>query len=130
VIVRLRFATAARAGEPESTTLKESGVAFAAAVGVPRISPVELTSDNPAGNAPLVRVQVSGGVPPTATSLKEYGTPTDPFGSDAVEMPRGPVTVTTAATSGMLRPLARMVAVPGESAFTGITTVVNSLPSG
>jgi hypothetical protein len=42
----------------ESLTLKVSGVALTAAVGVPLIVPVAAFSDSPTGNVPLVNDQL------------------------------------------------------------------------
>jgi hypothetical protein len=42
----------------ESLTLKVSGVALTAAVGVPLMPPWAAFSDSPAGNVPLVSVQL------------------------------------------------------------------------
>ena len=57
-MVNVRFAEALCAGEPESVTLKVSGVAVTWLEGVPLISPLEAFSPNPAGNVPLVSCQV------------------------------------------------------------------------
>ena len=69
VSVRLTFAVCA--GEPESVTLKLSGVAVTAAVGVPPICPVEAFKVKPAGNVPEVNCQVYAPVPPVARSVCE-----------------------------------------------------------
>jgi hypothetical protein len=42
----------------ESLTLKVSGVALTAAVGVPLMAPVPALSESPAGNVPLVNDQL------------------------------------------------------------------------
>ncbi len=57
-MVRVKFAVAVCAGEPESVTLKLSGVAVTWVVGVPLIKPVDAFSDNPAGSVPAVNCQV------------------------------------------------------------------------
>ena len=46
------------AGDPESVTLKVSGVALTATLGVPLISPLAALSDSPEGNVPAVNCQV------------------------------------------------------------------------
>ena len=51
-----------------SVTLKVMEVGPPAVVGVPEITPLEL-SDNPAGKVPEVIVQVYGGVPPVAVRV-------------------------------------------------------------
>jgi hypothetical protein len=53
-----------------------------------------------------------------------------PFASEVVVIVNGPDTVIVTAASGMLTPLARICAVPGPTAVTGIETVANALPSG
>ena len=58
-------------------------------MGVPVIAPVEAFSLSPAGNVPLVVVQFKGGVPPVATRVALYTTPTWPLGKELVEMARG-----------------------------------------
>ena len=58
VMVSVRFAVAVCAGDPESVTLKLSGVAVAAAVGVPLISPLDALRLRPAGKVPEVNCQV------------------------------------------------------------------------
>ena len=70
-MVRARVTVAVCAGEPESVALKVSGVALAAAVGVPLIKPVEPFSDKPAGIVPLVNCQVTAPVPPVAARVCE-----------------------------------------------------------
>jgi len=50
-------------------TVKVSGVALTAAVGVPLRTPVEPWSERPVGRVPLVRDQVSGAVPPVAARV-------------------------------------------------------------
>jgi len=57
-IVSVRLTFVACAGELESVTLNMIAVAFAAAVGVPLISPVDEFTVKPPGNAPEVRVHV------------------------------------------------------------------------
>ena len=59
---------------------------FAVAVGVPVIAPVEAFNLSPPGNAPLVVVQFKAGVPPVATRVAMYATPTCPLGKEAVEI--------------------------------------------
>ncbi len=49
---------AACTGEPESVTLKVSGVALTGAAGVPLISPVDTFNDNPEGKVPAVNCHV------------------------------------------------------------------------
>ncbi len=56
-IVSVRLVLFVEAGVPESFTMNVSGVAFAAAVGVPVMAPVDALSDRPAGSAPLVSDQ-------------------------------------------------------------------------
>src|SRR5271170_432307 len=63
-----------------------SGVAFAAAVGMPAMAPVAAFKAKPAGRVPLVSDQLYGVVPPVAASVAVYGTPTSPFGSAPVEI--------------------------------------------
>jgi hypothetical protein len=92
VIVSVKLTLAVCAGEPESVTLKVSEVAFAAAVGVPLIRPVDEFSVSPAGNVPKVSVHVYGVVPPVAVNDCEYDVPTRPLGSDAVVIVSGAVT--------------------------------------
>lgn len=57
-IVRLRLTDLLCAGFSESVTVKVSAIAFAAAVGVPVIAPVQAFSARPAGNVPLVNDHV------------------------------------------------------------------------
>ena len=58
-IVRLKLTLAVCAvGEPESVTLKVSGVAVTGVLGVPLIKPVDAFSDNPAGKVPAVTCHV------------------------------------------------------------------------
>ena len=68
-IVKVKLMVAVCAGEPESVTLKVSGVALTAAVGVPPINPVEAFSVRPFGKVPLVNCQVYAPVPPVAESV-------------------------------------------------------------
>jgi hypothetical protein len=65
-IVIVKLTLAVFAGAVESLTLNVSAVAFAAAVGVPLIVPVEEFSVTPAGKAPALIDQVYGAVPPFA----------------------------------------------------------------
>jgi hypothetical protein len=62
-------------GAVESVTLNVSAVAFAAAVGVPLITPVEEFSVKPLGKVPDVSDHVYGLVPPVADNVCEYGVP-------------------------------------------------------
>ena len=57
-IVRDRVADFDKAELLESVTWKVSGVALAAAVGMPVIAPVEAFSARPAGSVPLVSAQL------------------------------------------------------------------------
>ena len=57
-IVSARLAVAVCTGDPESVTLKVSGVALAVAVGVPLIRPEEAFRLRPAGRVPDVSVHV------------------------------------------------------------------------
>src|SRR5260370_38176328 len=82
LIVNVRFAVALC--EAESVTLKVSGVAFAAAVGVRLTCPLPVFKVRPAGNAPEVNCQANGPTPPATPSVCEYGEPTTPLASDAV----------------------------------------------
>ena len=66
--------------------MKMSEVAFAVAVGVPLIRPVDEFSVSPAGNVPEVNVHVYGAVPPVAANVCEYDAPSWPFASDVVVM--------------------------------------------
>ena len=70
-IVRVRLAEAVCTGEPESVTLKVSGVAVTGVLGVPLIRPVAAFNDKPAGKVPAVNCQVSAPVPPEAPSVTE-----------------------------------------------------------
>jgi hypothetical protein len=83
-MVKVRFAVAVCAGEPESVTLKVNGVALTVAVGVPLIRPDDAVHVNPAGRLPEVNCQLVEPVPPVDARVVEYVTPTAPFGSDAV----------------------------------------------
>ena len=56
-IVSVRLALFVEAGELESFTKNVSGIAVAAAVGVPLMTPVDALSNRPAGSAPLVSDQ-------------------------------------------------------------------------
>jgi len=67
-------------GVNASVTVNVSGVALAAAVGVPVIAPVAAFSVSPAGSVPVVNDHVYGGVPPPAVKVVLYGTPTSPLG--------------------------------------------------
>src|SRR5262249_49598648 len=57
-IVSGRLTVAVWAGEPESVTLKLSGVALAVAVGVPEMTPLVVLNDRPAGSVPDVNCQL------------------------------------------------------------------------
>ena len=83
-IVRFRLAVAVSAGELESVTMKTTGVAFAAAFGVPLSNPLEALNAKPPGRLPPAICQVYGPVPPAAARVVEYATPAIPFGSDDV----------------------------------------------
>src|SRR5260370_39164659 len=85
---RVKFPVAVCAGEPESVTLKLSGVAVTWVVGVPLIKPVGAFSDNPAGRVPAGNCQVEAPVPPEAASGRGYDTFTPPVGSGAGGMVR------------------------------------------
>jgi len=52
-----------------------------AAVGVPEIVPLAVSSVKPAGKVPLATDQVYGGVPPAVIKLCEYVVPVIPLGS-------------------------------------------------
>src|ERR1039457_4867599 len=80
----VRSAVAVCAGDPESVTLKVSGVAVTGAVGMPLINPVDAFSAKPAGKDPAVNCQVKAPVPPVAARLCEYAAPTWPLGKEAV----------------------------------------------
>src|SRR5260370_17708928 len=81
VRVRVRFAVAVSAGELESVTLKVSGVATTAAVGVPLMRPVVAFSDKPFGSVPAVNVHVKAPDPPLAATGWAVPTPTCPLGT-------------------------------------------------
>ena len=70
-MVSERLTVAVCAGEPESVTLKLSGVAVTPADGVPLINPVDVLRPRPAGNEPEVNCQVYAPVPPVAESVCE-----------------------------------------------------------
>lgn len=55
-----------------------------AVVGVPEITPVEVTSVNPGGNAPALTLQLYGDVPPVACNVVEYAVSAVPEGSEVV----------------------------------------------
>ena len=82
-IVSVRLTEAVCASEPESVTLNVRG-AFAAAVGVPLICPVDALRVRPAGSVPEVNCQLVAPVPPVDASVCEYADPIAPFGSDVV----------------------------------------------
>jgi hypothetical protein len=64
--------------------LNVNAVAFAVAVGVPLITPVDAFNVRPPGKVPEVSVHAYGVVPPLATNVCEYGVPTWPFTSEVV----------------------------------------------
>ena len=88
LIVSVKLALAVCAGDPESVTLNVSGVAFAAAVGVPLIWPVAAFKLKPLGRVPEVNCHVYEPVPPVAVSVCEYGAFTEPLASDVVVIVR------------------------------------------
>src|SRR5260370_12469072 len=65
-MVRVKLAFAVCAGEPESVTLKPSGVLLTWAVGVPLICPVAAFRLKPLGRVPEINCQVYEPVPPVA----------------------------------------------------------------
>ena len=71
VVVNVSVAVAVCAGLLESVTAKVNEAPDTAAVGVPVMAPVEVFSDRPAGNVPLVSDQTYGVVPPVAASVAE-----------------------------------------------------------
>jgi hypothetical protein len=85
-IVMVRIVVAVCAGEPESVTLKPSGVRFAGAVGVPLICPVAACKTKPAGRVPEITCQEYEPVPPVAANVCVYGEPTAPVASKVVVM--------------------------------------------
>jgi hypothetical protein len=113
MMVNVRLAVAVCAGEPESVTLKVSGVALAMAVGVPLIRPEEAFNVNPAGKVPPVSCQVYAPDPPEARKVCEYGVFTVPLGRDVVRMPNAEVTDTFPVVPVKFWADAVMVAVPG-----------------
>jgi hypothetical protein len=86
VTVKVRFAVAVCAGEPESVAWNTRGVALTAGVGVPLIRPDDALRVRPAGKVPEVNCQVTAPVPPVYARVWEYGVTTAPFGSDDVVM--------------------------------------------
>ena len=64
-MVSVRLTDLVCAGLSASVTAKASATAFAAAVGVPPMTPVDVNV-RPAGSTPEVRIQVYGDVPPEA----------------------------------------------------------------
>src|SRR4029077_10471185 len=52
--------------------------------GAPEITPVDAAKLNPAGNVPVLTLQLYGVVPPLACSVVEYAVPAVPPGSDVV----------------------------------------------
>ena len=57
-MVSVRLTLAFCAGEPESVTLKVSGVALTTALGVPLINPLDAFRVRPVDNVPAVNCQV------------------------------------------------------------------------
>ena len=57
-MVKVRFAVAVCAGEPESVTLKVNAAEATGKVGVPLMSPLDAFSDNPVGKVPEVNCQM------------------------------------------------------------------------
>jgi hypothetical protein len=55
-------------------------------VGVPEITPDDPFRTNPAGNVPLLMLQVYGVVPPVACAVAEYADPSVPLGREPVDM--------------------------------------------
>ncbi len=55
-------------------------------VGVPEITPAVGCMARPGGSEPAAKLQVYGGVPPLATMVARYATPSDPAGKALVEM--------------------------------------------
>jgi hypothetical protein len=108
----------------ESLTLKVSGVALTAAVGVPLMAPVEVFSDSPAGNVPLVSDQLYGVAPPVAFRLALYAVPTWPFGNDVVVMASGAAIVSESDTdllwTGLLESLTLKVSEVALTAAVGV----------
>jgi hypothetical protein len=74
---------------PESVTPKVSARDFAAAVGVPLITPVEAFSERPLGSAPEVNAQLYGAVPPLAVRVAVYAAPTLALGKALVAIDKG-----------------------------------------
>ena len=67
-IVNISLTDLLPAGVLESVTWNVGAVLVTACVGVPVIAPVAAFNMSPAGNVPLVRVHIYGGVPPMAAS--------------------------------------------------------------
>src|SRR5258707_12859363 len=95
-MVRFRLTVAVWTGELESVTLKLSGVALTAAVGVPLINPLDAFNVNPAGKVPAVNCQVYAPDPPGARKVCEYGVFTAPLGRDVGTMSNAESTTTFA----------------------------------
>ena len=81
--VRLNdFVAVCAVGTVESVTLAVK-VNVPGAVGVPEIVPVAAANVRPAGNAPALKLQLYGVVPPLACNVVVYAVPTVPPGSEA-----------------------------------------------
>ena len=89
IMVSVRLAVADWAGAPESVTIKVSGVAATAAVGVPLIVPAKASNVKPAGRFPEINCQLTAPVAPLAARVAEYAVPTAPSGSEVVVMVNG-----------------------------------------
>jgi hypothetical protein len=74
------------AGDPEAATAKLTAALLVAVVGVPEMTPVVADKDSPVGSAPPATDQVYGLLPPLATSVAVYATPTCAAGSEVVMM--------------------------------------------
>jgi hypothetical protein len=77
------------AGDPASWTATVNEAFAMAAVGVPEITPVDWSSDNPGGSVPLAMIHINGAVPPAATTGALYGVPVIPDGTEVVAMLSG-----------------------------------------
>src|SRR4029077_11538144 len=64
--------------------------------GAPEITPVDAAKLNPAGNVPVLTLQLYGVVPPLACSVVEYAVPAVPPGSDVVATVGGCAAAATA----------------------------------
>ncbi len=74
------------------------------AVGVPLMTPVDEARVRPAGSVPLLTAQVYGDVPPLATRVWEYATPTSPPGREVVVMVGPAMTLMDNALAGEVLP--------------------------